>query len=164
MRHWRESAFIRWTCLFLGLAVVLGALAQLGAFVVVGYLGALFHDGSVADGSLGRNATPVGGLDFVFRLGPAWQLLLLAPIIAGLGGLLVYWPQRRLIGKAVVGLSTAAALVGAIVVQSEGYGIFGPQLILSLWSGTILLPFCVALFVIAMLVKKDRAVQMTPLT
>ena len=81
MRHWRESAFIRWTCLFLGLAVVLGALAQLGAFVVVGYLGALFHDGSVADGSLGRNATPVGGLDFVFRLGPAWQLLLLAPII-----------------------------------------------------------------------------------
>ncbi len=143
---------------------MLGALAQLTAFVVYGYLGALVYDSGAADGSLGCNAKPVGGLDFVFRLGPGWQLLLFAPLVAGLGGALVYWPRRRIAWKAMIGVATAAALAGAIIVQVEGWDVLDPRQVLRPGSGSTVLPFCIALFVIALFVRKDRSVQMTPLT
>ncbi len=150
------AGIARRVCLVLGIVVTLGAVAELAVWVFDSVLVSLWVDANIAEGSTGSGTLPhLGPLGFLLRFGPALLVALLAPIVAGMGGVILFWRRLPVVAQVVVCGATGCAVVAAIALQFAGYGIFSTDLFLRAGSVETVLPFCVALSVVALLVPRN---------
>lgn len=146
--RWSSAQPSRRASLILGGVVAIFGIAQLAAMAVWSALGSAWSNAS------GLGDQPP--FELLLKLGLAWQALLITPIIVGIGGALVSWLRRPLIGQALVVVGTACALAAAI----PRIGIGRPNM-LSLQQmvfpggGMTAVPLCLALSLVAITVR-DR--------
>jgi hypothetical protein len=151
VHRWNSANTARRACLILGALVAVFGVAQLIAIAVWSTLASAWANAIAAEGLPGALPGAHAPFELFLRLGLAWQVLLIVPIIVGVGGILVYGLGRPLIGQVVVILGTAAAAIAAIPRIDLG----SPNT-LSLWQmaypveGITAVPFCLALVVFAL--------------
>jgi hypothetical protein len=138
--------------------VTLAAVAELAVWVLDSVLVSLWIGGTVAEGSPGSGTLPhLGPLGFLLRFGPALLVALLAPIVAGVGGIVLFWSRHLLVGRIAVCGATGCAVIAAVILQLAGYGIFSTDQFLRAGSLETVLPFCVALSAAAIFVRRHKA-------
>jgi hypothetical protein len=140
----------------LGALIALFGVAQLAAIAV---LSALFSSWANAVAAEGLPGAPPGDqqpFELLLRLGPAWQTLLITPIIVGAGGVLVFRLRRPLIGQVVVVAGTACAVAAAIPrIDFGGTNMLSLQQMAYPGGGITPVPFCLALLVLAIKARRD---------
>jgi hypothetical protein len=110
---WQAADLPRRVCLVLGMTLTAFGVAQFAAMAVLSVLAATWANGAAAHGLPGA---PPGGeppFAFLMRLGLAWQVLLVAPIVMGVGGIFVFNLTRPLAGQLVVALGAVSSAPAA---------------------------------------------------
>jgi hypothetical protein len=162
VRSWNSSNAARRACLVLGVLVAVFGVAQLVAIAVLSTLASAWANALAAEGLRGVPGAQ-GPFELLLRLGLAWQVLLIVPIIVGAGGILVCTLRRPLPGQVVVIIGTASAVAAAVPRIDVG----GPNM-LSLWQmtypggGITAVPFCVALAILALSARSRDSRSVAP--
>jgi hypothetical protein len=160
MPRWEQAGTPRRVCAVMGAVIAVLGFAQLGLTIALfTFLAAYLQLYDQEAGTCCHVATR-SGLGYLLTPPLAVKALWILPIVIGAGGILVYRLRAPIFGQAVVGAATACLLVATLVTMDIG-SVNAPsvQTLISPVSAesVVLVPFCVALAVVAALVRRrDR--------
>jgi hypothetical protein len=146
----------RRVCLVVGALIAVFGAAQLIALAVLSTLLSAWANAVAAEDLPSGLTGDLPPFELLLRLGLAWQVLLIAPIVVGVGGILVYTLRHPLIGQCVVVAGTACAVVASIPrIDFGSPDMLSVQQMIYPGGGITAVPFCVALVAFSIAARRE---------